>query len=114
MKGYLFDENVSIPLRFVPSLPAIHATSLGASWSDEKLWSHARKNELVIVSKDAELADRAMAASPPPWVVHVRFGNVRRSVFDALLAVAWPKIEALLPVQKLITVYSDRILTVQD
>ncbi len=39
MKGFLFDENVPMPLRFVPSLPVIHATSLRSSPSDKELWS---------------------------------------------------------------------------
>ena len=51
----------------------------------------------MIVSKDADFADRAMAATPPPWVVHLRFGNLRRAAFEALLASAWPRVESLLP-----------------
>jgi len=62
MKGFLFDENVPIPLRFVPSLPVIHATSLGPSPSDRELWTHAAQNAFVIVSKDADFADRVMDA----------------------------------------------------
>lgn len=41
MKSFLFDENVPMPLRFVPSLPVIHATSLGSSSSDQELWTYA-------------------------------------------------------------------------
>jgi len=45
MNGFLFDENVPMPLRFVPSLPVIHATSLGPSPSDRELWTYATKND---------------------------------------------------------------------
>ncbi len=114
MKGFLFDENVPIPLRFVPSLPVIHATSLGPSPSDSELWTHAARNALVIVSKDTDFADRAMNATPPPWVVHLRFGNLRRAAFEALLASAWPRVESLLPSHKLIRVFADRIESVRD
>jgi predicted nuclease of predicted toxin-antitoxin system len=77
------------------------------------LWQHARENELVIVSKDADFPHRMMLASPPPWVVHLRIGNLRRRDVHALLARLWPGIEVLLPAQKLINVYSDRIEAVK-
>jgi predicted nuclease of predicted toxin-antitoxin system len=114
VKGFLFDENVPIPLRFVPSLPVIHATSLSPSPSDRVLWTFATQNAFVIVSKDTDFADRVMDAAPPPWVVHLRFGNLRRAAFQRLLADAWPRVEALLPLHKLIRVFADRIESVRD
>ena len=114
MNGFLFDENVPTPLRFVPSLPVIHATALGASPSDGELWRYASRHALVIVSKDADFADRIMAATPPPWVLHLRLGNMRRVAFETLLASAWPRVEALLPTHKLLRVFADRIESVSD
>lgn len=114
MKGFLFDENIPIPLRRVPSLPVVHATTLGPSLTDRELWNHAERNALVIVSKDADFADRVMAATPPPWVVQLRFGNVRRAAFESLLARAWPGVESLLPAHKLIRVFADRIESVRE
>ena len=114
MKGFLFDENIPTPLRFVPSLPVIHTTSLGLSPSDGDLWTYATHNGLVIVSKDTDFADRVMDATPPPWVVHLRFGNLRRVAFETLLASAWPRVESLLPSHKLIRVFADRIESVRD
>jgi predicted nuclease of predicted toxin-antitoxin system len=113
VKGFLFDENVPMPLRFVPSLPVIHATSIGPSPSDRELWNYATQNALVIVSKDTDFADRIMDASPPPWVVHLRFGNLRRAAFEAFLATAWPRVESLLPAHKLIRVLANRIESVR-
>ena len=63
----------------------------------------------MIVSKDADFSHRMMIAPPPPWVVHLRFGNLRRREFHALLARLWPRIEALLPEHKLVNVYADRV-----
>jgi predicted nuclease of predicted toxin-antitoxin system len=53
--------------------------------------------------QDADFADRVMDATPPPWVVHLRFGNLRRAAF-----------ESLLPLHKLIRVFADRIESVRD
>jgi hypothetical protein len=42
---------------------------------------------------------------PPPWVVHLRFGNLRRREFHTVLARAW----RLLLTHKLVNVYTDRV-----
>lgn len=114
MKGFLFDENLPQNITFSPSLPVTHARTMGVSLSDSALWQHARDHELAIVSKDADFSHRIMLASPPPWIVHLRFGNLRRRDFNALLARLWPSIEALLPQHKLINVYADRIEAVTN
>jgi predicted nuclease of predicted toxin-antitoxin system len=45
----------------------------------------------------------------PPKVVHLRFGNMRKSVFHSFLASVWTQIEDLVTDHKLINVYLDRI-----
>ena len=67
------------------------------------------QNELVIVSKDADFSERILLAPPPPWVVHLRIGNMRRRDFHAFLARVWPQVESLLPGHKLVNVFADRI-----
>lgn len=51
---------------------------------------------------------------PPPWIVHLRLGNLRVAEFRAFLARTWPMVEALLPAHKLINVYLDRLEAVAD
>ena len=50
------------------------------------LWYYARRHEMVIVSKDADFSDRIIMQTPPPRVVHLRFGNLRRKAFHARIA----------------------------
>lgn len=114
MNGFLFDENLPHRLTFKPSLPVVHSTSLGERPSDTTIWNYAREHSLVIVSKDADFSDRIMLASPPPWIIHFRFGNLRRNEYHLLLAKMWPLVEALLPTNKLICVYADRIESFAD
>jgi predicted nuclease of predicted toxin-antitoxin system len=109
MKGYLFDENLPVQLRFSPKLPMIHASQVGRNPTDSQIWDFARSHDLVIVSKDADFSDRIIVQSPPPWVVHLRFGNLRRNEFHALLARVWPQIETLLKSHKLVNVHADRL-----
>lgn len=86
MKGFLLDENVPYRLTFIPSLPLIHSSDLGLSLSDTSLWEYARYNEFVIVTKDADFTNRIMLSSPPPWIVHLRIGNMRKRDFHSFLA----------------------------
>jgi predicted nuclease of predicted toxin-antitoxin system len=109
MKGFLFDENLPARLRFSPRHPIIPISKVGRHPSDSKIWEYARKHDLVTVSKDADFSDRIITNSPPPRLVHLRFGNLRRNEFHALLARVWPQIETLLKSHKLVNVYADRL-----
>ena len=109
MKGFLLDENLPVRLQFKPRLPLIELSKVGRTPTDSQIWEYARKHDLAIVSKDADFSDRIIINTPPPRVVHLRFGNLRKKDFHALLAKVWPKIETLLKSHKLVNVYRDRI-----
>jgi len=109
MNGYLFDGNVPSRLRFSPKLPIVPLSKVGRNPSDSRIWEYSRQYDLVIVSKDADFSDRIMATLPPPRVVHLRFGNLCRNEYHALLARRWPQIESLLRTNKLVNVYADRL-----
>jgi predicted nuclease of predicted toxin-antitoxin system len=66
MKGFLFDENLPARLTFDPGLPVVSSTILGASPSDTQIWEHARREELVVVTKDADFSGRIILQSPRP------------------------------------------------
>jgi predicted nuclease of predicted toxin-antitoxin system len=109
MKGFLLDENLPSRLLFQPSLPLIPLVPLGISPTDTQVWEFARKEGLVIVSKDADFSERIILSEPPPWVVHIRFGNLRLGAFHAVLSRAWPQVENLLKTHKLVNVFVDRV-----
>jgi predicted nuclease of predicted toxin-antitoxin system len=109
VKGFLIDENLPDRLRLKLPLPAIHSTGLAQSPGDEAIWEFARLHELAIITKDADFTERAMLGRPPPWVVHLRIGNLRRKQFEDFLSHNMPKILAYLPRTKLVSVYADRI-----
>ncbi len=74
MKGIILNENIPQRLTFVPVLPIFRSTDLGSGMSDTIIWQHAQRHSLVIVSKHTDFSNRIMLSSPPPWVVHLRFG----------------------------------------
>lgn len=100
MKGFLFDENLPSRIQFKTSLPLIPRSALLASPTDTQVWEFARQGDLAIVSKDADFSERIILHIPPPRVVHIRFGNLRRKDFHTLLARVWPQVEALLKTHK--------------
>jgi predicted nuclease of predicted toxin-antitoxin system len=46
---------------------------MGASPTDTQTWKYARREELGIVTKDADFSGRIILHTPPPWVVPLRF-----------------------------------------
>jgi len=109
MKGWLLDQNLPARLTFTPALPVTTATAIATNPTDSQLWQHAREHQLAIVTKDADFSDRIILHTPPPWVVHLRFGNLRRRAFHAALARVWPQVETLLKTHKLVNVHLDRV-----
>lgn len=61
--------------------------------SDQTIWDLARKENLVIVTKDddfAQLADRQV--SIPPQVLWIRLGNCRKAALLSAIATVLPEI----------------------
>lgn len=112
MNGFLLDENLPYRLRFNPSLPVWHSRDLGLRTTDAELWDYAQSQALVIVTKDSDFSDRILVSNPPPWVIHLRIGNMRRHDFHLFLEQVWPQLENYLPDSKLINIYRNRIETV--
>lgn len=113
MKGFLFDENLPINIQFSPSLPVEHVTDLGESLSDTEIWEYAKANDLAVVTKDADFSDRIIISEPPPRIIHLRFGNMRKRDFHAFLARVWPRLEVLIKTHKLVNVYLDSIESIE-
>ena len=109
MKGWLLDQNLPARLTFAPALSVTPATVVEPNPTDSELWAYAREHRLAIITKDADFSERIILHTPPPWVVHLRFGNLRRRAFHAALARVWPQVEALLKSHKLVNVYLDRV-----
>ena len=107
----MFDENLPRKLTFVPSRATSHATDFGAHPSDDELWEHARVRHLTIITKDSDFAKRVQFSDPPPWVVLLAFGNLRRREYHLLLARAWLQVELLLKTHKLVTVHANGLVS---
>ena len=84
----LFDENLSP--RLVEQLKAefpnsLHVRDAGLERAlDDAVWSYARENGFVIVSKDADFHQLSFLFGPPPKVIWIRRGNCSTTEIAAL------------------------------
>ena len=85
----LFDQNLSHRLvsRLGEVYPgSVHVRQVGLAEADDAaVWSHALRNGLVVVSKDADFYQRSLLMGPPPKVVWIRRGNCSTRDVESIL-----------------------------
>lgn len=109
MKKYLIDVNLPYHFSLWNSDEFIHQKDIDDEWTDEQIWNYAKKNDLTIVSKDADFSNRIILSVPPPKVIHIRFGNLKFNEFFKILTDNWTEIQNLNAKYKLVNVFRDRI-----
>ena len=105
MTHLLIDENLPISLGRLLPIQSSHATEIGQQPSDSLLWSYARDRNWTILTRYADFFDRLMLQGPPPKVIWVRLGNIRRNDLQDLLIRIWPTICNLLVDADLVEVH---------
>ena len=113
MKGVLIDENLPASLILPTNISVEHVLNFGENLTDSEIWEYAKKNDFIIVTKDADFSNRIAVTSPPPRIVHIRIGNMKLRDLLSFVNNIWPQIELHLSLAKLIIVYSDRIQVVK-
>jgi len=85
----LFDENLSpkLPNRLSDLFPnSIHVRDVGMKATiDPIVWDYAKDNDLIIVSKDADMHDLSLLFGNPPKVIWLRLGNCSTLQVEKLL-----------------------------
>lgn len=111
----LFVIDVNLPYRFSlwNSSDYVHQKDLGESWSDSEIWDYAKKNNLTIITKDADFTNRILVSDPPPKVVHIRVGNLRLQELHQFLSKNWSDVLTLNRENKLVVIRKDRIESVK-
>ena len=92
-----FDENLSPALvsRLADLFPdSLHVRDVGMKATiDPNVWDYAKDNDLMIVSKDADMHDLSLIYGNPPKVIWVRLGNCSTSQVENLLRQEFEVIE---------------------
>ena len=85
----LFDENLSprLPRLLADLFPdSIHVRDVGMKATDDPVvWDHAKDNNFMIVSKDADMHDLSLVFGEPPKVVWLQLGNCSTRQVENLL-----------------------------
>lgn len=89
MKPLLFDQNLSPKLisrlaDLYPNSTHVEIMEMGAV-SDKIVWDFARKNNFVIVSKDADFGELGLLFGFPPKIIWIRRGNCSTRTIELLL-----------------------------
>jgi predicted nuclease of predicted toxin-antitoxin system len=85
----LFDENLSFKLceRLAVLFPgSMQVRLVGLAQADDRqIWDYAGANGFILVSLDADFAERATLNGPPPKVIWLRCGNRPTAIIEKLL-----------------------------
>jgi len=109
MPAYLIDVNLPYRFSVWSGEEFIHQYDLGDTWTDEEIWNYAQKNNLTIVTKDADFSNKMITSNPPPKVVHLKIGNMKMNDFHTFISKVWEDIVEMNKHHKLINVFEDRI-----
>lgn len=95
----LFDQNVSLKLVEVLSdlFPdSVHVQSIGLDRaSDEEVWTFAKTNNHIIITKDSDFAERSLLFGYPPKVVWIRRGNCSTQEIEKILRDSFEEIKMM-------------------
>jgi predicted nuclease of predicted toxin-antitoxin system len=94
----LFDENLSHKLvRLLADLfpDSVHVRDVGLKAADDPaVWEYAKKNGLMIVSKDSDMHQRSFVFGHPPKIIWLRLGNCSTADVEKLLRKNFPAVKA--------------------
>ncbi len=102
---FLLDENLPHQLGQVLGIDWLHATRVSSRATDTELWNYAREHQLVLLTKDTDFFDRLLLLGPPPKVVWIRLGNLRKQEMLDTLALRWPDITRLIANHDLVQIH---------
>jgi predicted nuclease of predicted toxin-antitoxin system len=111
MKRLLIDENLPYSLGARLGVDYIHASQIADQASDSLLWQQARAKDWVVLTRDTDFFDRLLLYGPPPKVIWVRLGNVRKNELLKILSERWPIIEQRIHSNDLVEVYPEHLET---
>jgi predicted nuclease of predicted toxin-antitoxin system len=109
MAVFIIDANLPYYFSLWNAPEFIHVKDINDEWTDEQIWIYAKTNNLTIITKDSDFSNKIMFNSPPPRVIHLRFGNMKMKPFFETITKLWDDIVDMNSDHKLVNVFIDRI-----
>lgn len=113
MAKYLIDANLPYRFSLWKSDSYIHQNDIDDEWTDTQIWNYAKENNLTIDTKDADFSNRIIFHTPPPKVIHIRFGNLKIHDFFTVTTAIWDDVIELSKNHKLVNGFRDRIEAIE-
>ncbi len=109
MPDFLIDANLPAKVDIWQNERFIHVTDMDPCLDDESIWDYAKKNQLIIISKDKDFLMQQIVKGSPPKIIHIKFGNLNLNDLIITIEKCWNEVEILLTTHNLINIYSERI-----
>ena len=109
MTKYIIDANLPYYFSLWNKDNYQHVIDIDPNMKDSEIWEYAKENDLTIVTKDADFSSLVLLSSPPPRVIHIKFGNMKMKDFHKALDAIWHDVMAMSLEYKLVRVYKDNI-----
>lgn len=100
----LFDQNISP--RLVENLAdlfpgSVHVQSIKLDKAqDIDIWNYAKDNDFIIITKDADFAERSLLFGYPPYVLWIRKGNCSTNEITIILTKNFELIKSFIETEK--------------
>ena len=109
MKSYLVDVNLPKFFRFFNRPNFQFVSDIDLRLSDTDIWHYAVKNQLIILTKDADFYHRSFSSRSKPKIVFFKLGNTTLAQLNQYFEKNWPTIEEALEKHFLVIALPDRI-----
>lgn len=109
MAKFLIDVNLPYYLSLWNTEDYIHEKDINDGWTDEQIWEYCQENNLTIITKDSDFSNKILLHTPPPKIIHVRFGNMKMKDFHETCGKLWDSVLILNKDHKLVSIFKDRI-----
>ncbi|WP_338793586.1 DUF5615 family PIN-like protein [Bernardetia sp. MNP-M8] len=113
MTKYLIDVNLPYHFSLWNNENYVHQKDLDSKAKDNQIWEFAKENNLTVITKDSDFSNKILLQTPPPKVIHIKFGNMKMAAFYELINKIWDEVLELNKTNKLITIYEDRIEVIE-
>jgi predicted nuclease of predicted toxin-antitoxin system len=109
MPEFIVDANLPYRILIWQNELFEHVLNINPLWDDKEIWNHAKKNNLVIITKDKDFRLKQIMQGSPPKIIHIKFGNLKLNEFEQIINVCWPAVEVLIKSHTLINIYLNTI-----
>ena len=89
MPEFIVDANLPFRISEWQNELFEHVVNINPLWNDEEIWTYAKTNSLVIITKDKDFRLKQIMHGTPPKIIHIKFGNLKLNEFEKVINLCW-------------------------